>query len=171
MIVGGVSLDIDDSIIAIRMKWRIQLEAADLLTDFSKDQDQREAIAPSGSRPTKQKGTYWSKSIVKWLIQRASPFWNTIRTQGSVMLAVSAWVAGRVWQATGGKVVKFVAKQTLRQMVIRPAVGAAGITAAYFAVVAVLAHDVYVMLEDHPQKTKWLGEGLDLGGGAGGFGA
>jgi len=170
MIIGGVSLLVDDSIIAIRMNWRIQLEIVELETftpEFTRD---KPASSGSGRLP-KQKGEYWSHTIVKWLIQRASPFFNTIRTGGTVSMAMSAYVSGKIWQATGGRVAKFVTKQTLRQMVLRPALGGAGIVASYFAAVAVLGHDMYVLMENEAEKTKWLGEGLDLGGGAGGFGA
>lgn len=169
MIIGGISLAVDDSIISIRMNWRIQLEIVELET-FT-PQSTRDEPASSGSgRPPKVKGGYWSHSIVKWLIQRASPFFNTIRTGGTVGMAMSAYVAGKIWQATGGRVVKVIAKQTLRQMVIRPALGGAGLLASYFGAVALLGHDMYVLMENEAEKTKWLGQGLDLGGGAGGFG-
>ncbi|HIA04078.1 MAG TPA: hypothetical protein EYN66_19635 [Myxococcales bacterium] len=175
MIIGGISLYVDD-IISIRMNWRIQLERTDVIEAFTPhstdDYGVKREVADSGTPDySKPKGEYWSKTIVKWLIQRVSPFWNTFRTTGDVMLGVSAYVGAKVWQATGGRVATFIAKQSLRQMVLRPALGGAGLVAAYFAAVAVLGHDVYVMLENHPAKTKWLGEGLDLGGGAGGFGA
>lgn len=176
MIIGGISLDEDDSIVSIRMNWRIQLEIVETLEAFTpqstRDSDRERAIAPSGSgRLPKAKGEYWSHSIAKWLIQRASPFWNTIRSGGTFTMGMSAYIAGKVYQATLGRVVKFVAKQSLRQMVIRPALGGASLTAAYFVGVGILAHDIYVLLENKAAKTKWLGEGLDMGGGAGGFGA
>lgn len=170
MIVGGISLDIDDSIISIRMNWRIQLEIVQLET-FTPHSTRDEPASSGSGRLPKEKGGYWSHSIVKWLIQRASPFFNTIRTGGTVTMAMSAYVAGKLWQATGGRVVKVIAKQTLRQMVIRPALGGAGLVASYFAAVAVLGHDMYVLMENEAEKTKWLGQGLDLGGGAGGLGS
>lgn len=180
MIIGGVNLTVDESIIAIRMNWRIQLEILELdtftpeLSGRKPPEDLSQWGMPPEDPPPKYKRPkmdYWSHSIVKWLIQSASPFWNTIRTGGTVHMATSAYVSGRIWQATGGRVIKWAAMQSLKQMVVRPAVGTAGVLGAYFGAVAILGHDMYAMLENHPTKTKWLGQGLDLGGGAGGFGA
>lgn len=127
-------------------------------------------MAPSGSGSKKKpKGRYWSKDIYEWLAQRASPFWNTIRTGGSWASAGVAYIGARFWNATGGKVVKFVAKQSLRQMVLRPALGIGGGLAVYFAAVAVIGHDIYVALDESMETQKFLGEGVKIGGG--GFGA
>lgn len=178
MIIGGVSGVVDDDIISIRMNWAISIARSELLPDsppIRQGASAREAawgrkIAPSGSGSKKgMKGRYWSHDIAEWLAQQASPFWNTLRTGGSAGEAAVAYIGARMWQATGGRVVKFVAKQSLRQMVLRPALGGAGVTVAYFAAVSVVAHDIYVALDNDLSSQKFFAEGVKIGGG--GFGA
>ena len=126
-------------------------------------------IAPSGSGGKKgMKGRYWSHDIAEWLIQQASPFWNTIRKGGTTGDAVAAYVGSRIWRASGGKVTKFVAKQGVKQMVVGTTVGRAGILGAYFATAAVVSHDIYVMLDNNLGAQKFFSGGVQIGGG--GFG-
>jgi len=178
MIIGGVSGVVDDDIISIRMNWAIQIEISantpalppNRQTTSARQEAWGRKIAPSDSGSTKgMKGRYWSHDIAEWLAQQASPFWNTLRKGGSAGDAGAAYIGARLWQATGGRVVKFAAKQSLKQMALRPAAGMAGVTLAYFAAVSVVAHDVYVMLDNSPDGQKFFSEGVKIGGG--GFGA
>jgi len=180
MIIGGVNGTAEDDIISIRMNWAIQVEVSEILADSPPNRQtvaSREAaysrkVAPSTSKARKPrkrgKGRYWSVQIAEWLAQQASPFWNTLRKGGSFAEAGAAYIGARIWQATGGKVVKFVAKQTLKQAVMRPALAIGGGLAVYFAAVAVVTHDIYVALDESVETQKFFGEGVKIGGG--GFG-
>lgn len=182
MIIGGVSgsIDISDDIIRIRMNWAIQIELSEnsgvrppnRQTASSREEAYGRKVAPSTRKARKPsgraKGRYWSKEIAEWLAQQASPFWNTIRTGGTTAQAGAAYIGARLWRATGGKVVKFVAKQSLKQAVMRPAVGIGGGLALYFAAVAVVGHDIYVALDESVETQKFFNEGVKIGGG--GFG-
>jgi len=126
------------------MNWAIQIEISantpalppNRQTTSARQEAWGRKIAPSDSGSTKgMKGRYWSHDIAEWLAQQASPFWNTLRKGGSAGDAGAAYIGARLWQATGGRVVKFAAKQSLKQMALRPAAGMAGVTLAYFATV------------------------------------
>jgi len=176
MIVGGIS-GVQDDIISIRMNWAIQIAISENSpalppnrhTVSAREEAWGRKIAPSGSGSKKgMKGRYWSHDIAEWVAQQASPFWNTIRKGGDAGDAAAAYVGSRIWRATGGKVTKFVAKQSLKQMVLRPAVGTAGALGAYFATAAVVSHDIYVMLDNNLDAQKFFSGGIQIGGG--GFG-
>jgi len=164
MIVGGIQIRDCEDIICVRMNWMIQIEVSSNLPVSPPNR----SVASSGSGKLKASGRYWSADIVDWLKQRAAPFWNTISAGGTYAEAAVAYMGARLWNATGGRVVKFVAKQTLRQMVLRPAMGIGGGLAVYFAAVTVVAHDIYVALDENVETQKFLGEGVKIGGG--GFG-